>query len=166
MSKKISQLAFTATIGATDEIEINAGGTNKRIFRDAIFGGPGGITLGVNSGGAFVGVDNADGARMDVAGTNTITMRQNGILLFQLDAAGTLTMNGVNGGQANLAANGGLVNVDGAGNVALIPNAGAIVGIGYTPGFPGDWVVAPTDLLLAVDRIARVVSALGTVPIP
>jgi hypothetical protein len=43
---------------------------------------------------------------------------------------------------------------------------GASMIIDYHPAHPGDWVGGVTDLVSAMDRIARVVSNLGITPIP
>jgi len=67
------------------------------------------------------------------------------------------------------------VGIDAAENVVIIPKAGQTVTldgrglsifVGYVPANPGDWAGSPADLATAIDRIARVVSALGVTPIP
>jgi hypothetical protein len=166
MSSKISALPFASTVSDSDLLVIVQTAANKRTTRQQLFASAASEQMSFTSGSAGCGINNNGEVVLSVASGKKISLLVNGQVVFEVDAGGTVTVSGTAGGQANLSANGGLVNVDAAGNVALIPNAGQTVGIGYTPGAAGNWNVAPTDLLIAVDRLAAAVAGLLGGPIP
>jgi len=165
MLKKISELTFTGAIGATDEFEINAGGTNKRIFRDAIFAGAGGVTLGVNSGGAFVGITNADFAQIQVAGGNEIRFFQGADQVMTFDAAGNFEVAPATGVIALQGFGTAAIFLDAIGDVGITAAAGGTVHIMYVAANLGDWNTAPQEVWEALDRIAAEVAILKGSPI-
>jgi hypothetical protein len=82
-----------------------------------------------------------------------------------IDATGNFFLNAIPGGLLGLQGNGGGIGIDSAGGIGLIPAAGQIVAIGYTPGNAGDWAPPPVDYQGAIDRIAaKLASIFGPIP--
>ncbi len=89
-----------------------------------------------------------------------------GAVVIQCGVFGNIDIISPTGGYVNIQTGTAAVNITFVGAISIQPAAGQVVTIGYLPANPGDWVVPPTDVLVAIDRLARVVSNFGVTPIP
>jgi hypothetical protein len=91
---------------------------------------------------------------------------QNSVIAFQINPFGNVDVGAPSGSYLNITNVASQIYFSAAGALQLSTVFGTSVFVQYAPANVGDWVVPPVDLASAVDRIARVVSASGTIPIP
>lgn len=163
---KFSAFPVAASFAAADVLAGLVGGADKQIPRAVFFTAPPATALQIVQGTSAVGLDAAGNVVINVPILKTTTISLAGVPIITISSAGFVTIQAFPGSGVNVQAGGAVFSVTIAGAINVAPAGGQVVTIGYTPAFPGDWVVPPTDLLVAVDRIARVVSAFGATPIP
>lgn len=166
MSAKISALPVATDFSSTDVICGLRSGADVQISRGVFLSAIAGQSISLLGNGGAVVVATDGSVASVVPSASQYSVVWSGLNAIFINGSGYLTITAFPGSGIAIVANGGQVTFDALGGIQLSPAAGQVVSYGYTPANPGDWVVPPTDLAIAVDRIARVVSALGTIPIP
>ena len=166
MSSKLSSLPTVPNSANADLYYVVQGGLSKAIARQDMLRAAPFEPVEFLHGTSRAGLTGVGNFEVVLPALGTISMLTNGTPRIASDAAGNVYVLGDLGGFVSVQAGLGTIVVTALGAISLQPAVGQPVAIGYSPANPGDWVVPPTDLLAAVDRIARVVSALGTIPIP
>lgn len=177
-NQKISALPNAAALGNADVLPCVSGAATKKVTRALVLTALAGENIVLQGVAGQLSMIQAAGIASQFAaaanGNSTIGYSLN----FQVNLGGfgvVMGADNVGNLQFNIGNAGGTAVIGRAGSTLVTINDGAQVitlfaalgvAISYVPANPGDWVVPPTDLALAVDRIARVVSAGGTVPIP
>lgn len=166
MSSKISALPVAVDFSSTDVLTGLRSGVNVQLTRGIFLSAISGQSISLlGNGGAVVVATDGSVANV-VPSASQYSVVWSGMNAIFINGSGYLTVTAFPGSGIAIVSNGGQVTFDALGGIQLSPSPGQVVSYGYTPANPGDWVVPPTDLAVAVDRIARVVSALGTIPIP
>lgn len=166
MSSKISALPSATAFASTDVVAGLQAGANVQCTRAVFLTASPAETVQLNGGGSQVSVDSTGYVLCRAVGASVVQLQAGATNVVTITGVGGLGIATAAGATVVIQANAGSVQIDAAGNVAIVAPFGSAVTCTYTPATPGDWVVPPTDLLAAVDRIARVVSAFGVVPIP
>jgi hypothetical protein len=163
---KLSTYPVATTVGNADNAFGLQGGADVQMPRALLLTAVAGQPIALVGNGASATLDGVGNLTVDVPAGKALNLSVNGVSLVLLSGAGGVQIQPVAGQGLVLNCNGAVAQIDAAGNIGLAPAGGSTLFAGYTPQSAGDWVVAPTDLLVAVDRIARVVSAFGVTPIP
>src|SRR6478672_2056038 len=166
MSAKISALPVAADFSSTDVIFGLRSGDDVQISRGIFLSAIAGQSISLLGNGGAVVVATDGSVSNVVPSASQYSVVWSGTNIVFINGSGYLTISAFPGSGIGIVCNGGQITLDSSGGIQLTPNAGQVVAYAYTPANPGDWIAAPTDLAIAVDRIARVVSALGTNPIP
>jgi hypothetical protein len=136
---KISAWAAAASFSASDKLAGLVGGADKTVTRGKLLTALTGEFLDVLGAASYLSL--TPGGDVKLVGQTTAIMQ---LLSFS----------------------GAEFRITSAGEIQLNPASGQVVKYAYTPGNAGDWSGSPTDLAIAVDRIAAVVSGGGATPIP
>jgi hypothetical protein len=162
---KISAMTQPGFVMNGDLMPLVQSGANIAATRSVFLQPHAGETVGFTDGSTTVGVREGVGPVMMWKSPNQVTWTRSADIMLLIDATGNFFLNAIPGGLLGLQGNGGGIGIDSAGGIGLIPAAGQIVAIGYTPGNAGDWAPPPVDYQGAIDRIAaKLASIFGPIP--
>lgn len=179
MSTRISEMAVATEMANTAILPIVAASANFSVSKELLLTGAAGenvelaasagqqASLLCDSGNAGVVVD--DGGTAALSGNNGCSL-SNPVAgaSVDIDAGGNIAIDVGTGSQVNIGSSVSAINlvIDTNFETLLFQGSGGCT-LSYLAGFPGDWSGSPPpDMQTAIDRIARVVSVGGTVPIP
>ena len=176
---KISDMAPASDIHGVDELPMVIGGTNNRVSKtDLLTGGTGEDVALRSSAGQEVDLDTDSGdAKVRVLDDGTVVISasghvriedMNGNTFIETDGAGNVFIQSIGAGtQVFFTADGTVTLALAEATRSIDMAAGGGVNMPIIVANPGDWAGAdPLTVYAAIDRIARVVSVGGTVPIP
>jgi hypothetical protein len=166
-NEKISAMTAATTVHNADLLPIVQSGANKKATRDLLLAAPAGENLLMQSNTAYIEIFDSGFIFIQVAATKNFRVQDNAHVYIEVDSSGQVTIkNGPAGGLLRISNNGANVDLDVSGNIVLTPQSGQTLQASYKPANAGDWSGSPSDLAIAIDRIARVVSNSGATPIP
>ncbi len=97
---------------------------------------------------------------------DTMTLVHNSGCFIQLNPTGNLNISVPNGSTMFIVSSLAGITLDNLGNIIIAAGGAGIVQISYNDPNPGNWAGVPTDVLVAIQRLAAAVSQNGLNPIP